>query len=76
MGIGGATGYKYLGLKGLKPRTDKTKHLGIPRPHQLPAPLVTNHRMDPMQRFSDAIAQQSHLQGWGARPEGSAAADR
>ena len=76
LGIGGTTGHKDLGLEGFEPRTNEAELLGIPRPHQQPPPLVTNHRMDPMQRFGNAIAQQSHLQWWGARPEGSTAADR
>ena len=69
--IGGATGHEGGGLEGLEGRADEAELLGIPSPHQHPAPLIADHRMDPMMGFGDAVTEQPHLQGRHTRPGGS-----
>ena len=61
--IGGAAGYEHGGLEGLQGGAHEAQLLGITGAHQHPTALIADHRMDPVPRFRDPVAQQPDLQG-------------
>ena len=71
--LGCAAADKRHGLERFEGAAHETQLLGIAGPQQHPAAAVTDHGMDPMLRFGDAIAQQPHLQG---RNQGTAIGSR
>ena len=71
--LGGAAADKGHGLERFEGAAHETQLLGITGPQQHPAAAVTDHRMDPVLGFGDAIAQQPHLQG---RHQGAAMGSR